>query len=432
MSRWIVPIGALGLLLLLLGLFFRRSAQHGGFAEEGSSYRAEADGSRALYLLLSSGGLRVERLHRSLDVVEHSGVLVLIGVGAPPGCAEEAVKKTPGADAPLSNPLGGGRQLRPRECQALLDWVWHGGRLVYVEGKGGTGLWEAVGITAEHTGPAERSDAPDTWAEGESDEKGEPAPAQELEGPSAPLVELRPGQPSAFTAGIERVRARVDTYLAKADGIAVRLLEDPGRAAAPGEPQASAVGLAIPYGSGWFVAVSAPDLASNARLVDADDAAFWLALLSALAEGDPVAFDEYHHGLAGRRGLMGYAASRGLWPALLQIAFAFVVGAFAGRRFGDPVRRPPGVTKSDEDYISSMARLYQLGRHDRPAARRMVERALRVARTRGVHGAVAAQVDALQALHERLQTPGATPPLRRVARRVQALYLALNSGRRSG
>ena len=453
MGRWLAPAALLLALVAGLGLVMARSARRGAFADPGSTYRAAPDGTRGLYLLARAAGLTVRRRHLDLQVLEHLKTLVLLDVPGPLACGDGAV-------APAFGPGGG---ITPTECRTLLDWVAAGGNLVDVvrqddallgevglrfrdPDQGAPGSVEAPAVT----GPGARADGaardadggvadggtPDGGAGGGLPDGGTadafpfdpfaPAPRRDL-GPPRTLV---PGQPSALVRGVGRVVTPVAGWLYRPDGKEVRLLVAPDPKA-PAGAAAPAVAVAVPHGDGWVVAVAAPDLATNAFLGKADDADFWVSTLGALAHGGPVDFDEYHHGHAGDRTLLGYARDRGLFPALLQVLLVLLVAALAGRRLGPPARLEDAPQGTGADFLAAMSRLYQVGRHGAHAGEAIARRALGLARRHRRRPAVAEAARPLAAARARLHADAeaghdTTSALAEVARRAAALYHALS------
>ena len=314
-------------------------------------------------------------------------------------------------------------RLSVRECRAVLDWVEGGGRLVHVTAAADDGLLALAGIHFEPL-PSPEEGEDDAAQEAASSGALPPPSAQEARADDPPTRTLVPGQPTRFTQGVRTVVASVAGHLRAEETGAIHLLEE-------SEQDGVAVALAVPRGAGWIVAVAAPDLASNRRLASADNATFWLGLLSTLAAGQAVVFDEYHHGFIGRRGLMGYVTGRGLSASLFQLLFAFFVAALAGRRFGDPAVHPRPTLRAKEDYLSGMAHLYRDGGHTGYAAKRIARRALR--RASSHHNAtVAAATSALQASLHRLSSNPTESELRTVAAAARGLYAALHRRGRRG
>ncbi len=353
--------------------------------------------------------------------------------------------------------MGGG--VTPTECRALLDWVAAGGNLVDVVRRDDA-LLRQVGLRFRDpeagtrdsveapvaTGPGAVADGAATGADGGVADGGSPdggspdggpdralafdpfAPAKPRDlGPPRTLV---PGQPSFLTRGVHRVVTPVAGWLYRPDGREVRLLVAPDPKA-PDRATAPAAAVAVPHGDGWVVAVAAPDLATNAYLGKADDAAFWVSSLGALAHGRPVDFDEYHHGHAGDRTLMGYARDRGLVPAILQVLLVLLVAALAGRRLGPAARLEDAPQGTGADFLAAMSRLYQVGRHGAHAGETIARRALGLARPHRGREAVAEAARPLATARARLRAEAEAghdtrAALTEVARRAAALYHALS------
>ncbi|MCA2980507.1 MAG: hypothetical protein INH41_28905 [Myxococcaceae bacterium] len=338
-----------GLLLLgALGSFVMQGARRGAFADRLSTYRSETGGARGLYLLLEASGVPVERWQQDFAIVEPETTLVTLGTrfrdaadkkSTNPGRAdggfpwddgdelsdeEKAELRERGLNAFRSPPIG------EDETKALLEYVRNGGTLVYGPMDADeNGVLTALDVFLER---AEHRDE---------------------------LATLVPAQPSRFTAGVERLEARVRVWLDLPPG-ALALYVDEGA-------ERAVVGL-VPYGQGRVVIVGAPELAMNQALSRADNALFWRALTRPLGGKGPIAFDEYHHGFTGDRSIAEFAARYGLQFAAAQLLLGVMLWAGSLKRFGRPRPPPQDNRIGATDALFATSRLYREGRHHAHAA----------------------------------------------------------------
>lgn len=103
-----------------------------------------------------------------------------------------------------------------------------------------------------------------------------------------------------------------------------------------------------PEGAGELWLGAGADLAENARLELADNAAFW----SRLAARGPVVFDEYHH----HRGSTRTPTNLPLTAAQLVLCGLLFVWV-RGTRLGPPRDEPPALHRSSLEYVDAMAGL---------------------------------------------------------------------------
>lgn len=115
------------------------------------------------------------------------------------------------------------------------------------------------------------------------------------------------------------------------------------------------------------------DAFANARLSNPGNADLLEALRQRL--GDRWAFDEYHHGLAGRRAVESAKMGRTLDLILLHLAVLYVVALLTlSRRFGPAWSEPPVVTGSAGSFLLGLGALHNRLGHHAEAARRLLER----------------------------------------------------------
>ncbi|PTL80475.1 DUF4350 domain-containing protein [Vitiosangium sp. GDMCC 1.1324] len=336
------PLLVVGGLLVtaVMGTWLVRGAARGGFADTLSTWRAQPDGARGLYLLAEESGLPVSRRTTDLQILHGTNPLVLLAVEVK-GAREDDPDQTALAaekDSTLEDedvPRHGFNRLHvpelsDSETEKLLDHVREGSNLIYVPwGSKENRLLDALGVKLFKA---------DT---------------------SLPMRTLVPPLSSPYTLGVERVEAKVQAYLTLPEQGAVPVLKD--------EPLDMTVAAVVPYGAGKVLVVGAPELAMNQALGRADNAQFWLSALSALGPG-PFEFDEHHHGFTNERSIVDFARRYGLHFAVAQLLLGLCLWAVALKRFGRP-RPPPESTRvGATDALFAMSRLYREGRHHAFAA----------------------------------------------------------------
>ncbi|MBN8231409.1 hypothetical protein JYK02_28245 [Corallococcus macrosporus] len=335
------PLLVLGSLLLagVLGTFLVRGAQRGGFADPLSTFRAEPDGARALYLLAQESGLPVTRNMADLRLLSGKDALVLLAVEV-----QDSHEEDPDQTRLASDPDAGvddeeaphqgfnalrAQQLDDDEVERVLAHVRAGASLVYVPwGSRENALLDALGVKLD------KADV------------------------TLPMRTLVPPLPTPYTLGVERVEAKVQAYLRLPEG-AVTVLED--------ERLGFPVAAVISEGAGRVLVVGAPELAMNPALARADNAQFWLSALGAMGPG-PFAFDEFHHGFTNERSLVDFARRYGLHFAVAQLLLGVVLWAGALKRFGRPQPPAESMRVGATDALFAMSRLYREGQHHAFAA----------------------------------------------------------------
>ncbi len=349
----LVVVGGL-LLAAVAGSYLYRGANRGGFADMGSTWRSGPDGARGLYVLAAESGLEVDRKQTDLEVIEEGENLVLLSVFHPETqltrgdlFREEA---TDGGveERELSRRVRGlnvwsAPELADEERTKLLEHVENGHVLVYVPvGDPEDPLLKALGVTLIPVSIEEDGTA--------------------VEG----VRHFIPPQPSPWTLGVQRAQAKTQTHLGLPEE-AVTLLQD--------EQLGAPVMAVVPHGDGEVIVLSAPELAMNRRLAEADNAQLWLSILSEVSRSGRVLFDEYHHGFSDDRSVAQFAARYGLHFAALQLVFGLCLWAVALRRFGRPRVPYEDERVAATDALSAASRLYRAGRHHGHAASQ-VSRAL--------------------------------------------------------
>jgi hypothetical protein len=123
-------------------------------------------------------------------------------------------------------------------------------------------------------------------------------------------------------------------------------------------------------GTIWLVPA---DAFANARLGNPGNAALLETLRQRL--GDDWAFDEYHHGLAGRVPVETEALGRTLDLVLLHLAVLYLAALLAlARPFGPAWRETPVVTGSAGAFLLGLGVLHHRLGHHRQAAERLLAR----------------------------------------------------------
>ena len=331
------PLLMVGGLLLtgLLGTWLVRGAARGGFADTLSTWRAQPDGARGLFLLAEESGLPVVRRTADMRILQGTGSLVLLAVEVEDAREDDpdqtalAAEKDAGLEDEDVPRHGFNRlhvpELSEGEAEKLLEHVRGGKNLIYVPwGSKENRLLDAVGVKLTKA---------DT---------------------SLPMRTLVPPLSSPYTLGVERVEAKVQAYLTLPEEGAVPVLTD--------EPLGLTVAAVVPYGAGKVLVVGAPELAMNQALARADNAQFWLSALGALGSG-PYEFDEHHHGFTNERSVVDFARRYGLHFAVAQLLLGLCLWAVALKRFGRPRAPPESVRVGATDALFAMSRLYREGRH---------------------------------------------------------------------
>lgn len=334
MSRDRFPLLFAGALLLMgsLGAFLLRAAQRSDHADQLSTYRASPDGARALYLLAEQAGLPVTRWQQDFALRPGGGALVVLGVHA-----DDATPLEPavGADDDALHGHGGLNFLAPElsedEQEKLLEHVAAGHTLIYLPCATGTDtVLSRLGFSVRTADP----------------ELG--------------IRTLAPAQPSPYTLGVERLETRVQGWLDYSEHATPLLID---------AHLGGTVAAMAPHGGGRVIVLTAPELAKNVALARADNAQWWLSLLDAsVAPGEPLHFDEFHHGFSDDRSIAHFALRHGLHLALAQLLLGVVFWALALRRFGRPRLPALDVREEGTDALRATSRLYREGKHHAYAA----------------------------------------------------------------
>jgi hypothetical protein len=289
-----------------------------------SSYDTGRNGYRALYEVLYREGVPVRRFERDLGLLDRdTGTLVI------------ATSNLEASFSPLTHQAYS--SIDQNDIVRLRNFVRGGGRLVTLDTDYG-GLDDAkLGFPASHE-----------------------VTTTERAYPVAPV---------SMNAGVTRVDATIDNVFPFAVPKAAPLLAT----------DAGLVAISYPIGKGEVIAITAPDILSNAHLAQADNARFAYDLLGGHGV---VAFDERLH---------GYAQDKSFWsalPAPVHLAFWIVVGIVllaligANVRFAPPVPIDPPGDRDSSAYLGSMGSLLRRARAARGAVRAFADDAFRRARRR--------------------------------------------------
>lgn len=269
-----------------------------------STYRSDKQGCRALFLLAQQLGFRPQRLRHSLRLIEEGRLLFLIQPGGAPG--------------PLKSFQSAARVSAP-SIKALQRWVEAGNTLVIATHRMSL-LLEAFGYglrVKKLSMKAAKGERPLSLAWSGTHILS-PVPKG-----FRPLYSTEAGHPLI--------------------GVSSR-------------------------GQGWVMVVASPFLFANEGIAQKQNVHFVANILSLYAHGEPVLFDEYHHGYQYERTFLGYLQYRGLHLAFYQLLMALVLLFWwGGVRFG-PVRRTGPLDLEEEnedrpgDYVEALANLYAKAR----------------------------------------------------------------------
>lgn len=378
-DRFPLVIVAALLLFVAAGSYLFRGAQRGEFADLLSTRRSQPDGARALYLLAEESGLPVARHQTDLEVIPDGGSVVLLSVYHPDtetsksdlfrvddsdgGVDDEVAleQKARGMNAFTTPPLS------EDERDRLLAHVAAGHTLLYVPvGDPADPLLEKLGVSL--------------------------VPVEGSEG----VRFFVPPHPTPWTFGVARAQSEVKTHLSL-PATATTLLMD--------EQLGGTVAALVPHERGQVVVISAPELAMNKRLAQADNAQLWLSLLRTAAGRGTVLFDEYHHGFSDDRSIAEFARRYGLQFAIVQLIFGVCLWTVALRRFGRPRVPPEAERVGSTDALFATSRIYREGRHHGYAAT-LIARGL--AQDLAQHAALPARsgtIEIAEALRARNEAP---------------------------
>jgi hypothetical protein len=301
-----------------------------------STYNAGSTGTQALYTLLSETGHKVSRWQDPVTALDPArndlpSTFVIIG----------EVR----------------REITEAESRALLQWVYGGGRLVYI----GRELPEWLTVSSGHWKAVMRSNY--LTSIGSTD----PADQQQM---TANTEVARPIQPSLLTVGVNAVQP---SRFASSIALESADMDDPSSISFDSEESGTAnisapiIHLAagessllaeMPYGSGRIILLSDPYIVANRGISLVDNAQLAINMLARGSQ--PIAFDEYHQGFGNSNRFFEFFAGTPVVAIFMQcvilVAFVFFTRS---RRFGRPLPASGPDRLSKLEYISAMAQLQQ-------------------------------------------------------------------------
>ena len=165
-----------------------------------------------------------------------------------------------------------------------------------------------------------------------------------------PDVCVAPDSSSPLARMVEQVQVVGRTRLSGGDeSMAVHLKDEDG-----------AVLVSFGVGDGILFVLSEPEIISNAKLTEADNAAFAYGLARWQASEGVVTFDEFHHGFSDAptlgSAMRRSAAGWGIYQAVLA---ALVLVLSRTLRFGAPIPVFTRRRRSALEYVRSLASLYR-------------------------------------------------------------------------
>jgi len=327
---WAAALAAAGILVGAAAWTVGLSYQRGTRFAPGSSYRSDADGVRALFLLLEETG------HRPARLVQPS----------PP----------PGALLVMVEP----RLVSPDRDRQVVEWIEAGGHL----------------LLAVPRRPDEPSPSPAPSPSSSRRPSGKPSPAEEEARPAVPLAERLGLRAERAEAALEAPEGSPLASVRELEGetAAQRFAVWPRGARVLAGSGAAPVLVELAVGRGTVTALADPALLENAGI--ARTARLELALALLLGPGRPVVFDELAHGVAESPGLAYVLARYGLLPA--AFAALLFLALLAWRT--SPAEAPPSAEGAEGEVRDSLvdARAALYARTLRPRdALRLLERDLR-------------------------------------------------------
>lgn len=299
-----------------------------------STYHTGPTGTRALYDFLSESGYKVMRWREPPDkLLGESGhairTLVVIGKTQIPFTREHA--------------------------KVLLEWVYQGGRFVFVDRTPDESLLPNSGNWNVMTRSIQYPNI-----------EVDPADPKEM---TETATALAPVQPTLLTYGVQsvmpsRFASRID--IAPSSGmVQVKESEQPIGSPAPAVHIADSRGALLVdyrYGNGRIVLLSDPYLISNGGISLKDN--LQLAINTLTGPGGLVAFDEYHQGRGiSRNAFADYFAG----TPVLAIAGQFLLLALLilwsrSRRFARPLPLVQVDRRSSLEFVASMSELQERSR----------------------------------------------------------------------
>jgi hypothetical protein len=358
-AKFAILTACAGVIIAVCLLLTVATGVRGAFAPKCSSYRSDEYGTRALFLLLESRGMKVRRLERSLSRGKDRGLLIMVDPHFPEGVRPD-VLKSPAA--------------------RLREWAAAGNRVLIASNSTWNPVLEELGVSVDRPLPFPVGMPPFPLA-GKSGKKafaGKPVFAADGEDIRIP--------PPGEKVEAECMPAAVTPIAAKAPALAtygnaeLRLLS-PGWL--PIYARRGKIQVAMRRegdGEIWVLSDVYPLL--NRGIGDGCNAEFLVALAEEAGPCSEVLFDEFHLGLGAFTSVWGYARKIGLGPFILALAVTLGVAAWTfGARAGRPIAGHAGEVKRREasEFVRGLANFYRrvrLGRHLAATAFREFRRAL--------------------------------------------------------
>ncbi|MCS6859911.1 MAG: DUF4350 domain-containing protein [Abditibacteriales bacterium] len=277
-------------------------AERGRFEAAYSTFRADREGAKALFLWLERLGYTPLRVTEDYTRLRAGGLLFVIA---------------PSRNAWLDEGFD------PFEADALDNWVKKGNTVaVFCDGK------------------------------------RQPLPRLNqrlIRGKTRPTFS-RPTQHSPLTASVRTLVMRSDAHFRphkSRTGLQLKwssVFEDKGC------PQV----VMARRGRGAYILVADAYPASNVGIVEGDNMAFLLNLVRLYARDAVVWFDEFHHGHAASSGVIAYAKQRSLHYFLIYLLVTVGLGWWRyGTRFGQVLPRWTDPRRESVEYAYAVASVYQ-------------------------------------------------------------------------
>jgi hypothetical protein len=277
-------------------------AERGSFEAPYSTFRADRQGAKAVFLWLERLGYAPQRVTEDFTQLRARGLLFIIA----PSSAESSLFE---AD---SNPLAE---------DALDDWVKKGNIAVL-------------------------------FCDGERQPLSQLN--QRLVKAKARPAFSRPAQRHPLTESAQTLAMKSGAYFKSRR--ASRKLKWASVFETSGRPQV----VVAQRGKGVYVLVADAHPVSNVGITEGDNATFLLNLVRLYARDSVVFFDEFHHGHATSGGVVAYAKQRSLHYFLIYLLLAVAVGLWrSGARFGQVIPRWTDPRRESVESARAVATLYQ-------------------------------------------------------------------------
>lgn len=267
-------------------------------ARQGSSQYSTPLGGKAYFTLLERLGAKPVRLSRATELLPEGTKALLL--------------------------LTPSETLRPEEVEGLRDWVTRGGTLIACPRRGAgpvDPLFSGFGLDLIEIPEPQPVDVP------------------------ASLKPLDPRDPRPYTLSVR-------------GGLRIRTRETEKLVATLARDARGALAVVVPRGEGRFVALSDPDLFSNAGISRADNVEFMVRLAERSADGGGIVFDEFHHGFKDGQSAFSVLWGSSFRPVMILAAIATFCGVIAtGRRLGPPLTDHWERRRRPSEFIDAFAAL---------------------------------------------------------------------------